>query len=102
MPRRCLVLASTPAFLVPTRQIARISMKLRDTTVTGRASEHGERNRLIITFDRNYGNETANYKKGLQAALDEGKARRLSYDTTTTTTRDNDYARRLSYDFRDS
>lgn len=66
-----------------------------------RACERDERNRLIITFDRNYGNETANYKKGLQAASSEGGGdflmTRLRYND-----RDNDYARHLSYDFRDS
>lgn len=66
-----------------------------------RARERDERNRLIITFDRNYGNETANYKKGLQAASGDGGGdflmTRLRYDD-----RDNDYARHLSYDFRDS
>jgi len=65
------------------------------------ARKRDERNRLIITFDRNYGNETANYKKGLQAALGEGGEDFLMiwlrYDD-----RDNDYARHLSYDFRDS
>lgn len=43
----------------------------------------------------------ANYKKGLQAALDEGRGdflmTWLRYDD-----RDNYYARHLSYDFRDS
>jgi hypothetical protein len=91
-------------------------MKLRDTG----ARAGRERNRLIITFDRNYGNETANYKKELQAAPDARRRRRLSYDTTFRYDDDdddddggggggsgggggdNDYARRLSYDFRDS
>lgn len=48
-----------------------------------------KRNRLIITFDRNYGNETANYKKELQAVPDEGGEDFLTTrcsDTTTTTT----------------
>jgi len=36
---------------------------------------------LIITFDRNYGNEMANYKKRLQAASGEGGGD-FSYDTT--------------------
>lgn len=45
------------------------------------ARERDERNRLIITFDRNYGNETANYKKRLQAVSGEGRGD-FSYDTT--------------------
>jgi hypothetical protein len=53
-------------------------MKLRDAEARRRKTgtrkrerereRAGEQGRLIITFDRNYGNETANYKKGLQAA----------------------------------
>lgn len=40
-------------------------MKLRDITATRRRDS--AQSGLIITFDRDYGNEAANYKKGLQA-----------------------------------
>lgn len=45
--------------------VTRISMKLRDITATRRRDS--AQSGLIITFDRDYGNEAANYKKGLQA-----------------------------------
>jgi len=71
-------------------------MKLRDA---GPRRGKGERGRLIITFDRNYGNETANYKKGLQAAPGQVRTFLRRDDANDG---DNGHARRLSYDFRDS
>lgn len=54
--------------------VRRISMKLRDITATRRRDS--AQSGLIITFDRDYGNEAANYKKGLQAFRQERERKR--------------------------